>query len=152
MSLTRMIHRVETELGRAGAAHPGVQLLMTIPGVGVRTAEAVMAYIDDPQRFHRIKAIGRYFGMVPSQDASAQANRLGHITREGPSVVRHFVVEAAWQGIRRSAHLRAFYERVRRADPARKKIALVATAHYLLRTMLAMLRTGEVWRYTEDHG
>ena len=122
-----MLRRVETALGRTGATHPGVQLLMTIPGVGPRTAEAVMAHIDDPQRFHRIKAIGRYFGMVPSQDASAQSNRLGHITREGPSVVRHFVVEAAWQGIRRSAHLRACYERVRRADPARKKIALVAT-------------------------
>ena len=73
---------------------------------------------------------GRYFGMVPSQDASARSNWLGHITREGPSVVRHVVVEAAWQGIRRSARLRAFSERVRRADPARKKIALVATAHY----------------------
>ena len=79
---------------------------------------------------HRVRAIGRYFGMVPSQDASARSNWLGHITREGPSVVRHVVVEAAWQGIRRSARLRAFSERVRRADPARKKIALVATAHY----------------------
>ena len=125
---------------------------MTIPGVGIRTAEAVMVYVDNPDRFNQIKAIGRYFGMVPSQDASAQSNRLGHITREGPSVVRHLVVEAAWQGIRRSAHLRAFYDRVRRADPVRKKIALVATAHYLLRTMLAMLRTGEVWRYADDHG
>lgn len=151
LSLTRMIHRVETELGRTASAHLGVQLLMTIPGVGIRTGEAVMAYIDDPQRFHRIKAIGRYFGMIPSQDASARSNRLGHITREGPSVVRHLVVEAAWQGIRRSARLRAFYERVRREDPGRKKIALVATAHYLLRTMLAMLQTGEVWRYAEDH-
>ena len=150
-SLTEMLHRVETELGRTGGTHPGVQLLMTIPGVGIRTAEAVMAYIDAPHRFHRIKAIGRYFGMVPSQDASARSNRLGHITREGPSVVRHVVVEAAWQGIRRSARLRAFYERVRRADPARKKIALVATAHYLLRAMLAMLRTGEVWRYADNH-
>ena len=27
-----------------------------------------------------------------------------------------------------------------------KKIALLATAHYLMRVMLAMLRTGEVWR------
>ena len=151
VSLTQMIHRVETELGRAGAAHPGVQLLMTIPGVGIRTAEAVMAYIDDPHRFHRIKAIGRYFGLVPCQDASARSNRLGHITREGPSVVRHLVVEAAWQGIRRSARLRAFYERVRREDPGRTKIALVATAHYLLWTMLAMLQSGEVWRYEEDH-
>lgn len=150
MSLTRMIKRVEKELGRLGSNHAGVQLLMTIPGVGIRTAEAVMAYVDDPHRFHRIKAVGRYFGIVPSQDASAQSNRLGHITREGPSTVRHFAVEAAWQGIRRSTRIREFYNRVLRGDTGRKKIALVATAHYLLRTMLAMLRTGEVWRYAEN--
>ena len=149
-ALTQMIQRVETALGHIAKTHAGVQLLMTIPGVGIRTAEAVMAYIDDPQRFHRIKAIGRYFGIVPRQDASAQSNRLGHITREGPSIVRQLTVEAAWQGIRYSPRIRAFYERVRRDDPARRKIALVATAHYLLRTMLAMLRTGEAWRYTEQ--
>ena len=150
VALTQMIQRVEKALGQLGAQHPGVQLLMTIPGVGIRTAEAVMAYIDDPHRFHRTKAIGRYFGIIPCQDASAHTNRLGHITREGPSIVRQLTVEAAWQGIRYSPRIRAFYERVRRDDPGRKKIALVATAHYLLRTMLAMLRTGEVWRYTEE--
>jgi transposase len=144
-----MIKRVEKKLGQIASEHAGVQLLMTIPGVGIRSAEAVTAYIDDPHRFHRIKAIGRYFGMVPSQDASAHSNRLGHITREGPSTVRHFAVEAAWQAIRRSVRVRGFYERVLRGDAGRKKIAIVATAHYLLRTMLAMLQTGEVWRYAE---
>jgi transposase len=119
---------------------------MTITGVGIRTAEAVMAYIDNPQRFSPIKAVGRYFGLVPSQDVSAQSNRLGYMTGEGPSVVRHYVVEEAWQGIRRSVRPRAVYERVRRAGPARKKTALVATTDYLLRAMLTMLRTGEAWR------
>ena len=48
--------------------------------------------------------------------------------------------------IRRSPEIRAYFERIRQGNPERKKIALVATAHYLLRVMLAMLRTGEVWR------
>ena len=46
------------------------------------------------------------------------------------------------QGVRRSPLIRTFYERVRRKDPERRKIALVATAHYLFRAMMAMLRTG----------
>ena len=46
----------------------------------------------------------------------------------------------------RSQRLRAFYERILRGDPGRRKIALVATAHHMLRTMLAMLQTGELWR------
>lgn len=145
-SLTVMIQRVEKLLASTSEKQPGVALLMTIPGVGIRTAEAVVAYIDCAGRFHSNKSIGRYFGIVPSQDESAGKNRLGHITREGPSIVRGLTVEAAWQGVRRSSRIRAYFERIRGENPKRRKIALVATAHYLLRVMLAMLKTGEVWR------
>ena len=93
-----------------------------------------------------VSRIGSYFGVVPSQDASGPVNRLEHITREGPSVVRGLLAEAAWQAIRRSDRVRSFYERVRRGDDERRKIALVATVHYLLRVMLTMLQSGEVWR------
>lgn len=145
-SLTEMIDRVEQVLNRTSRQNPGVQLLKTILGVGDRTAEAIVAWVDDPRRFSRIKSIGRYFGVVPSQDASGSLNRLGHITREGPATVRWLLAEAAWQAIRRSARVRGFYERVHRGDPDRRKTALVATIHYLLRVMLTMLKTGEVWR------
>ena len=141
------IKRIERELDAIAEKHPGVYLLRTIPGVGPRTAEAVVAYIDDPGRFSRNKQVGCYMGLVPCQDQSLKTDRLGHITREGPATVRKFLVEAAWQGIRRSPRIRAYFERVQKADPVnRKKIALVATAHYLVRVMHAMLRSGEVWR------
>ena len=73
-------------------------------------------------------------------------NHLGHITREGPSVVRGLLTEASWQGIRRSPTIRAYFERIQQDNPDRKKIALTATGHYLIRVMYAMLRTGETWR------
>jgi transposase len=141
------IARVERELNTIARDHAGVHLLRTIPGVGPRTAEAMVAYIDDGKRFRRNKGIGSYFGLVPCQDQSAGHNRLGHITRQGPATVRRLLTEAAWQGVRRSAEIRAYFERVQRSDPGRKKIALVATAHYLARVMLAMLQTGECWRF-----
>lgn len=78
--LDQQVKRVEQALGQIANAHPGVYLLRTIPGVGPRTAEAVMAYIDQADRFTRNKKVGSYFGLVPCQDQSAQANRLGHIT------------------------------------------------------------------------
>ena len=121
-------------------------LLRTIPGVGPRTAEAFVAHVDDVRRFARVKQVGSYFGLVPCQDASADRNRLGHITKDGPAPVRWLVAEAAWQGRRRSPRIRAFFDRVMRDDPGRKKIALVATANHLTRVMTAMLRSGEVWR------
>jgi transposase len=145
-SLRGLIERVEEALGEIAQSHAGMKLLREIPGVGIRTAEAVMAYVDDPQRFTSIKAIGSYFGLVPCQDQSAGKNRLGHLTRQGPATVRKLLTEASWQAIRRSQEIRAYFERIRQGNPERKRIALVATAHYLLRVMLAMLRTGEVWR------
>lgn len=144
----KQLQRVEHELNRIGRAHAGVTLLRSIRGVGPRTAEAVVAYIDEPKRFGRSKQIGSYFGLVPCQDQSANTNRLGHITREGPATVRKFLCEAAWQGVQRCPEIRAFFERVQGGDPGRKKIALVATAHWLARVMLAMLRSGEVGRFT----
>jgi transposase len=147
--LTVKIKRVEKYLAQVASRHPGVSLLMTIPGVGIRTAEAVVAYIDDVRRFGRLNQVGDYFGLVPCQDASGNVNRLGHITRDGPSTVRKLLTEAAWQGIRRSPTVGAFYRRVMREDPERRKIALVATAHWLVRVMGAMLRSGECWRETK---
>lgn len=145
-SLNRMLKMVEAELAKVSDGHAGVQLLMTIPGVGIRTAEAVMAYVDDPARFHGNKAIGAYFGLVPCQDSSAGKNRFGHITQEGPATVRRLVTEAAWQAVRRNGKIRARFERIMHGQAERKKIAIVAVGHYLLRVMLSMLKSGEVWR------
>ena len=132
-------------LNKIGRRHPGVVLLRTIPGVGPRTAETIVAYIDEPKRFQRSSQVASYFGLVPCQDASAGVNRLGHITKQGPGTARKYLVEAAWQGVYRSPTIRAYFERILRGKKERRKIALVATAHYLLRCMHTMLVSGELW-------
>lgn len=144
-SLSEQIRRTESELARYSAGHVGVQLLRSIPGVGLRTAEAVVAFIDDPHRFPNSKCVGAYFGLVPSQDQSGSTNRLGHITREGSATVRHVLTEAVWQAVRRSPTVRAYLERVWRGEADRRKIAIVATAHYLVRVMWSMLKHGTPW-------
>ena len=145
-TLNRQLRRIEQELNRRAQQAPSVLLLRSIPGVGVRTAEAVAAFIDDPHRFANAKAVGRYFGLVPRQDQSGDKNLLGHITREGAPVVRRLLAEAAWQAKRRSPTVGAYFERTQRDDPQRKKIALVATAHYLVRVMWAMLKRNTLWK------
>jgi transposase len=145
-TLNRQLPRLEQELNRRAQQTPAVTQLRSIPGVGVRTAEALAAFVDDPHRFRRAKSVGRYFGLVPRQDQSGERNRLGHITREGAPVVRRLVAEAAWQARRRSPTVRAFFDRMQHGDPQRKKIALVATSHYLVRAMWAMLKRGAYWQ------
>jgi hypothetical protein len=60
--------------------------------------------------------------------------------------VRQLVAEAAWQAQRRPPTVRAYFERVQSDDPQRKKLALVATAHYLVRLMWALLKCGADWQ------
>jgi transposase len=99
--LIRQVRRVEPQLTRQAQQLPAVARLRSIPGVGLRTAEAVAAFLDDPQRFPAAKAVGRYFGLVPCQDQSGDKNRLGPLPRAGAPVVRQRVAEAAWQAQRR---------------------------------------------------
>ena len=145
-SLNEKIKRVEQQLSRYAETSPAVTILQTIPGVGIRTAEAVAAFVDDPHRFADSKRLGSYFGLVPKQDQSGNTNRLGHITREGSATVRHLLTEAVWQAVRRSPTVKAYLERIQRKDPQRKKIAIVATAHYLIRVMWSMLKKNTTWK------
>jgi transposase len=142
------LQRLTDQLDQLAAAHAGVALLRTIPGVGPRTAEAVVAFLDDPHRFARNRRVGAYAGLVPCQDSSASVNRLGHITKDGPASLRWLLTEATWQVVRCDPGMKAFFQRLAGRHEGHRKIALVATAHKLLRAMHAMLRTGEVWRTT----
>jgi transposase len=91
----RRVRTVTKALDAMGERQPAVLLLRTIPGVGIRTAETMVAYMDNAKRFLRSSQVGAYFGLVPCQDASAGVNRLGHITRQGPPTARKYLVEAA---------------------------------------------------------
>jgi transposase len=123
----------------------GGNLLMSIPGVGPRTAEAVLAYTDDIERFAGGKEYCGYFGVTPKLDESGDSRRLGHISKKGPSVVRWVLCESSWKVIRYSPAMRAFYDRVRGSKKDYKKIAIVAVARKLLSIMRAMLLTGAMF-------
>jgi transposase len=148
--LLEQLQLLETQLNQVTAylntyldKRPGATLLMTIPGVGPRTAEAVLAYTDDVHRFRRGKQYGSYFGLTPKLDESGSCRRMGHINKQGPSVVRWLAGESAWRVIKHSPGMKAFYERVLTRQEGRKKIAVVAVARKLLTIMRAMLITGE---------
>jgi len=121
------------------------KLLMSIPGIGPRTAEAVLAYTDDIERFGNYKQYCAYFGVTPKLDESGSFRRLGHISKQGPGVVRWVLCESSWKVTRYCPGLKAFYERVMGGQAGRKKIAIVAVMRKLLCIMRAMLLTGELF-------
>jgi transposase len=82
---------VEQEAGK----HPEVLRLMTHPGVGALTALAYVLIIGTPERFPSGKQLGSYLGLIPSEDSSAGKQRLGHVSKQGNSLLRFLLVEAA---------------------------------------------------------
>jgi transposase len=79
---------------------PDVLRLMTHPGVGSLTALAYVLIIGTPTRFQRGKQIGNYVEIIPSEDSSAHKQRLGHISKQGNSLLRFLLVEAAQAAVR----------------------------------------------------
>jgi transposase len=122
-----------------------VRLLDTVPGLGPRTAEAVVAHLDDPKRFKSGKQVGAYGGLVPRQFQSGEDDRRGRITRRGPAVLRKLLVQCAWAMLRYNRWARAVFERLSRGK-ARRKQAVVALARRVLVRCWAMLRDNRPWR------
>jgi len=143
--LDAQLKRVTQYLDGYLDGQPGGKLLMSIPGVGPRTSEAVLAYTDNVKRFGNYKQYCSYFGLTPKLDESGDCRRIGHISKRGPSVVRWVICESSWKVIRKSKSLREFYERVMAGQQGRKKIAIIAVARKLLSIMRAMMLTGELF-------
>jgi transposase len=140
-----LVAQAEAKLDALGKADARVRLLDTMPGLGPRTAEAVVAHLDDPKRFKSGKQVAAYGGLVPRQYQSGEDDRRGRITKRGPAVLRKLLVQCAWAMLRYNPWARAVYDRLCRGR-ARRKQAVVALARRVLVRCWAMLRDGAAWR------
>ena len=119
---------------------PEVRRLRTHPGVGALTALAFVLIIGDVGRFQCGKQIASYTGLVPLEKSSGKRRRLGHITKQGNSLLRFLLVEAAQVTVRSVPEWRSQYFRLmmRRG----RKTAKVAMARRLAIRLYWMWRQG----------
>jgi transposase len=124
---------------------PEAKRLMTHPGVGPLTALAFVLIIGKAERFQCGKQIASYLGLVPLEDSSGNRRRLGHITKQGNSLLRFLLVEAAQVTVRSLPEWRSqyFHLAMRRG----RKIAKVAMARRLAIGLYWMWRQG--WDYEQ---
>ena len=124
---------------------PEAQRLRTHPGVGPLTALAFVLIIGKPDRFQCGKQIASYLGLVPLEDSSGNRRRLGHITKQGNSLLRFLLVEAAQVTARSLPEWRSKY--VHLTMRRGRKIAKVAMARKLAVRLYWMMRKG--WDYEQ---
>jgi len=122
----------ETELYRER-----VEILQSIPGIGVISAMEVLLELQDVSRFRRAEQLAAYVGLTPSQYSSADKVRMGRITGIGKSTLRSLLVEASWTLIRKDQAMREKYDRIKIRSGGKR--AIVAIARTLLLRMRRML-------------
>lgn len=144
--LSGQLSQIDKRLTALGTADERVRLLETIPGVGRRTAEVVVAYLDNPRRFKNARQVSSYAGLVPRRYQSGQMDRQGRIHKRGPSLLRTALVEAAWIMLRLNPWARAIYDRLCAGQKTRRKKAIVAVARKLLVRCWVMLLRKEPWK------
>ena len=142
--LTEQLRTLESKLDTLGKNDEKVQRLRTIPGVGPRLSEAVAAIIDDPHRFKNGRHVSSYVGMVPRHWQSGQVDITGRISKCGNKLLRTLLVEVSWLGLK-EPWMREIYEKVKRGEQKRSKIAIVAVARQLLVRCWAILRDASCW-------
>ena len=117
------------ELDRAVAKEaeqrPATCYLMEQPGVGPVTALMFVLTIGPVERFRGSKQVVSYLGLNPRESSSGGRQRLGAISKQGNSMARFLLVEAAQTAARYDEEIRRDYQRLKfRRGTAVAKVAI----------------------------
>ena len=135
----------ETRLDQLAASSENMRRLVTVPGVGVRTAEVIAAHLGDAKRLANANRVSAYASLVPQQYQSGETDRRGRITKRGPKLLRSALVECGWCSLRYNPWALATWKRLQANGVSKKKV-IVALARKLLVWCWTLLKRGESWR------
>lgn len=137
IELRKRCDEIEDEMARIGKRRKDVGLLLSIPGINVYSAVAIVSEIDDISRFRGKEKLASYAGLTPKQNQSGSRDIRGHISKRGPSMLRFILVNAAHSIIRYSKRMRIKYLHLVRKTG--KKRAVIAIARILAEIIFIML-------------
>ncbi len=124
------ITRNVVELSRGDKYRKRVQLLRSVPGIGILIGMEILVEIQDMGRFKRAEELASYIGLTPSEFSTGEHVRQGRITRCGNKRVRTCLVEASWFLIRKDLGLRKKYDRLKQWRGGKR--AIIAIARHLI--------------------
>ena len=149
--LEQRIQPLDRAVEAAARQDAEARLLMTHPGVGPVISLAYVLVIGDWRRFPRGKQVGSYLGLIPSEASSGRRQQqMGHITKQGNTLLRWLLVEAATTAQRYDASWHRQY--VRLSMTKHHGVAKVAIAHKLAVRLYWMLRSGQDYGQMMERG
>ena len=148
--LDKRIEPLDQAVVEAAENDPQAQLLMTHPGVGPVVSLFYVLTIGDWSRFPRGKHLASYLGLIPAEESSADKRRLGHISKQGNTLLRWLLVQAAIKAQRSDPSWRRRYLRL--SQNKHHGVAKVAIAHKLAVRLYWMLRSGQNYKQVRERG
>jgi len=149
--LEQRIEPLDRAVEAAARQDTEARLLMTHPGVGPVISLAYVLVVGDWHRFPRGKQVGSYLGLIPSEASSGKRQQqMGHITKQGNTLLRWLLVEAATTAQRHDASWHRQY--VRLSMTKHHGVAKVAIAHKLAVRLYWMLRSGQDYTQMMERG
>ena len=140
------LREVERDIAIEAIDDPVVARLMTVPGIDVAVAVAVVAAVGDFSRFSSPDRLVAYLGLNPRVRQSGNGPAVhGRITKAGPAQARGMLVEAAFAAARTPGPLRAFYRRI--SQRRGFQVATVATARKLTVLCWHLVTNGEDYAF-----
>jgi transposase len=107
------IDKLDEAVIQAAESRPQAVCLMKQAGVGPVTALAFALTIGPVSRFANSKKVVSYLGLNPSEESSGGRQRLGAISKQGNSMMRYLLIEAAQTASRLDPELRRDYQRLK---------------------------------------
>jgi Transposase and inactivated derivatives len=139
-SLLKKADDIDNELDIFGKNDDNVRLLMTIPGVGMRSAVQIMSMIMDVTRFTDQEKLCAYFGLAPRVRDSGGKSNHGHMTKNGDPMMRAVLDRVTYVHICScDSSITEFYNRKSKEN---KKKALTSASRKMLCMMYAILSRG----------
>ncbi len=123
-------------------------LLKSIPGIGGYLAAALLGELGDMRRFENEKQFSSYIGMIPAMRNSGSSESTLGVTPRSKSLVRSYLVEAAWVTIRRDPEMQAYY---RKHFGKNVKNVIVKVAHKLVKRILSVIKNERPYTVNYTH-
>ena len=98
--LTDQAKHIEKRLERLSRDLPTVHYLTSVPGIGILTATALIAFVGDIRRFPSCRSFADYLGLTPREYSTGNTRRLGRITKRGNTYLRMMLIHGARSALR----------------------------------------------------
>ena len=146
--LGRQIAAVDADLSAQHKASSVSQMLAEVPGIGPVTAITLAVGVD-PAAFASGRHFAAWLGLTPKEHSTGGKQRLGRISKAGNERLRSLLVVGAMAVIRHAKPGKRSVSPWLLALLARKprKLAAVALANKIARTVWAMMARGEAYRH-----